>query len=127
MNKLNIAIIGASESHWESPTQKMIAQKVILRLLSNNDDTIISGHSPKDGVDIWVEDFANRLKMKTQIFPPETRDWQGYMKRNKQIAEACDILIDIEPEGRTHSGGMWTLEQAKILGKSTIKIEIGSC
>jgi len=54
------------------------------------------------------------------VFPKRLK---GYRSRNIQIAKACDVLYDIEPEGK-RSGGTWTLEYAKKLGKEVHKIEI---
>ena len=73
----------------------------------------------KGGVDTWVEIIAKELGIKTEIYAPEVNQWndlityqplgdgtsvkvkyKGYRSRNIQIAEACDVLYDIEP---THS------------------------
>jgi len=135
------------------------------------------------GVDSWVEIIAARYKLKKEIYPAEVNQWnnnsdkcpncnhvsylprwkevcednrpsRGYKSRNIQIAEACDILYDIEPAGKcrycngsgsrkryhnggygiitckycngdgSYSGGTWTLKYAKKLGKIVNKIII---
>ena len=75
------------------------------------------------GVDTWTEIIASRQEIKIEIYPAEVYQWEdkktnimdrelvdkypndfekqfvrlkGYKSRNIQIAEVCDILIDIE-------------------------------
>ena len=52
-----------------------------------------------------------------------TKRLKGYRSRNIQIAEACDILYNFEPEG-VRSGGRWTLGHANMLGKPVHQIFI---
>jgi hypothetical protein len=103
--------------------------------------TMVSGGCPKGGVDIWAEIIADELGIKKEIYRPEVNQWNDYMEtypcappnvrwlsgyksRNLQITKACDVLYCIDPKGRTRSGGRWTLEQAKKLGKETHLIEV---
>jgi len=107
--------------------------------------TLISGGCHRRGVDIWAEEIANKLGIKKEIYPAEVHQWEdkevfdkdwdcgatalvhhqrGYRSRNIEIAEACDILFDIEPKGRTHGGGIWTMDYAKKLGKEVYQIVI---
>ena len=67
------------------------------------------------GVDTWVEIICAKLGIKTEIYPAPAKQWddqifidnitrfeypkKGYRSRNIQIAEACDILYDLEPKG----------------------------
>lgn len=103
------------------------------------DIVMISGHCPLGGVDIWAEDIADELGIKKEIYPPEVYQWndkiskgsyvddvvelKGYRSRNIQIAEMCDILYCINPKG-IRSGGTWTMEYAKKLGKEVHLVEI---
>jgi len=64
------------------------------------------------GVDIWAEEIANKLGVKTEIYPAPAKQWKdieitvvqpetilkGYRSRNIQIAEACYILYCIVPK-----------------------------
>lgn len=75
---------------------------------------LVSGHCPKDGVDIRAEEIADELGIKKEIYPAEVNQWEdrtiygnlyptemqrqkGYKSRNIQIAEACDVLYCIVP------------------------------
>jgi len=135
---IKIAIVGADESKWTKEQKEKVKEiiRTILRIESgkltigeieidfNLDITLISGHCPKGGVDIWAEEIADELGIPKEIYAPkkESRCW--YRKRNMKIASACDILYCIEPKGRKISGGLWTLEYAKKLGKEVHFIEI---
>ena len=89
--------------------------------------TLVSGHCPKDGVDIWAEEMADENGIKKLIFTPEVNQWEnkvrsfngynpmgidrgevigyvhqtetliGYKSRNIKIAETCDVLYCIVP------------------------------
>lgn len=165
---MKIAIVGAQESKWTVEQKEKAREKIKEILLSylrrinpriskrfdercwtevefTNEIailTIISGHCPKGGVDIWVEEIADELGISKIIYKPEINSWKdqygisnqkyapkwktllmGYKSRNEQIARTCNILYDIEPKGK-RSGGTWTLEYAKGLGKEVHKIEI---
>lgn len=103
-------------------------------------DTICSGHSPYGGIDIWAEEAAGVLGLKTLIFAPKVRKWDapgGFRERNLQIAAASDVVVcivvkDFPPGYRwakerqdtcyhcldrnpphVKSGGCWTAWKAK--------------
>lgn len=122
---MKIAIVGADMLWWNAMTEKLAKELIELILKSNNAE-LVSGACSGGGIDIWAEQIADKLGIKKAIFPAEFDKWPSYKKRNIQIAEACDILFDIEPMHRKWSGGMWTLNYAKSLGKQVVKIEIDS-
>jgi hypothetical protein len=119
---MRIAIVGAEESKWSKEQQRKVKQTIkqilgsALELFKPDDVILVSGHCPKGGVDIWAEEIAKELGIKTEIYAPEVNQWEdekmiehgvgysqvykirkGYKSRNILIAEACDILYDIEP------------------------------
>jgi len=128
MCEIRVAIVGAEERKWDEK-RKAKAKEIIMRILlyykffSGCDVVLVSGRCPKGGVDIWAEEIADALGIKKLIFPPKKHSWYWYRKRNIQIAENCDILFDIEPEGK-RSGGTWTLNYARKLGKYVYLIEV---
>lgn len=79
--------------------------KSVLEPVKNQISLIISGGAK--GADTLAERFANENNIETLIFIP---DWSkgkraGY-ERNKQIVEACDIIItfwDGKSKGTQHS------------------------
>lgn len=140
---MNIGIVGSSRSRFTDVTMNkaiVLIKKIIDNPMAT---TIISGHCPADGVDIWAEDYAKLVDKPTKIFTPEQNCWDGeygYKARNIDIANNSDILhvitvkIDKHHEHNkamaycyhcntdTHvrSGGCWTGEYAKKLGKKVI-------
>ncbi len=101
---VKIAIVGAEENKWK-PEQKIQAKNIIRTLLTRHAfcetladepfaDTsreidwskivLVSGHCPKGGVDIWAENTAEELGIKTEIYAPEVFQW------NDEICEHCE-------------------------------------
>ena len=117
-----IAIVGAEKNYWNEKQESLI-KRIISRILIK-DSILISGGCPRGGVDIWAEQIADKNGIEKIIHEPKINIWEEFKSRNKKIAEDCDILFDIEPDGREHSGGMWTLNFAKRLGKEVVKIVI---
>ena len=100
--------------------------------------TMISGHSPMGGVDVWAEEEAVMCGAALDLKIPEVNQWNpegyGYRARNLDIAHESDvvhvIVVDEYPPdyaGRrfpicyhchdtTHvkSGGCWTGKHANI-------------
>lgn len=74
--------------------------------------TIVSGHSPGGGVDIWAEEEAKQGRMKCEIYPVD-KDLvkeKGFrfaaLARNWQIVKVCDALVafwDKDSTGTAHS------------------------
>lgn len=119
----------------------MQARELIAALLQRG-DTVVSGHSPMGGVDIWAEELAEKLGKKRDIKAPSRQSWGelgGYRDRNMAIAHSSDevnvIVVDKYPMGyggrkfshcyhcfdahgpHVKSGGCWTGNQAAKLGK----------
>lgn len=140
----NIAIVGADGRKWTENDPELV-KCIIRHILTKYDDPIlISGHCPLGGVDLWAEEVAKELEIPVVLFRPRRNAWRFYKERNVKIAEACDIIYDIEPprschhcrgEGKigdlicrfcggdgAYSGGTWTLNYAKTLGKEVWKI-----
>jgi len=130
-----VAIVGADRTFWKGKKMELASKNIITDILkmeaNGNPDNIvlISGGCPQGGVDIWAEQIAKRLNIKTEVYHPEVNQWSdengkcGFCSRNKQIAFACDVIYDIEPKGR-RGGGTWTLMYAKKIGKKGCLIEV---
>lgn len=154
MKMRKVAIVGSSESHW-TPERKVKAIQKIKEILiketpQKHDPTgydgtysdwaeimLISGGSPKGGIDIWAEIIADSLGVNKKIYKPEISQWydfnqemaggegwgrpeihkKGYMSRNMEIAKNCDVLYCIDPKHRQGGGGFWTFGYAKSIGK----------
>jgi hypothetical protein len=144
----HIGVIGHGQEKFTPETErkcKCEIEKVLREAMKVGDVTVVSGHSPKCGVDLWAEEIAKQLGLQTLIFKPEVEQWDprgahGYKFRNLQIAEASDevhvFLVTTYPPGfvgmrfsscyhcesSTHikSGACWTTLQAQKLGKKSV-------
>lgn len=161
-----VGIVGSSESHWTSKLKMKAVQdirklltfeaiKETEKILANTIESdeyrktlfysdalqfstiiLVSGASPKKGVDEFAEIAADSLGVKKEIYPADVNQWDdwdryegsgritkriGYKTRNIQIAKAIDVLYCIDPVTRKpdEGGGMWTLRYAKRLNKET--------
>ena len=112
--------------------------------------TLVSGHCPKGGVDIWAEEIADVLGIKKEIYPAEVNQWndkviidpksydehiitgafhviarmkklKGFRSRNIQIAEACDVLYCIVPRTLPQPSGNDFSEKLYKLLRPTFK------
>ena len=134
---MKVGIVGAEESKWTKEQKKIAKEKIldIIRwhqahivddeIIVDNDFALVSGHSPKGGVDIWVEEIAREMKVRMIIYPPKKFQWEpdGYKQRNILIAENSDTLYVFSPKG-VWNGGLWTANYAESLGKPVNRIEI---
>lgn len=158
-----VGIVGSSESHWTPKLKMKAIQdirklltfeaiKETEKILANTIESeeyrktlfysdalqfstivLVSGASPKKGVDEFAEIAADSLGVKKEIYPADVNQWKdkhiaessyplkGYKTRNIQIAKAIDVLYCIDPVTRKpdEGGGMWTLRYAKLLNKET--------
>lgn len=142
---MNIAIIGSEETKFNNET-RLKAIGVIGSLLNDLSDTLVSGHCPLGGIDIWAEDLARTRGLNLLIFAPKRNNWSapgGYRDRNIDIAHNCDQVHVIVPKwypdsykgskfrscyhcdkripailSHIKSGACWTAWLAKDLGKS---------
>lgn len=119
------------------------AREVIREILLGGATTMVSGHSPVGGIDIWAEETAQELGIELDLKIPEINQWDppggyGYKARNLDIARHSDvvhvILADVYPEeyrgrrwevcyhhrghdfdpyGHVKSGGCWTGRKAE--------------
>lgn len=144
-----IGIIGHAANKFNEET-KRIAENTIRGIIGcetskRGTPTIISGHSPMGGIDIWAEEIANEYGLPTEIKTPKQNSWDGeygFKARNIDIAKCSDIVhvivVDTYPanykgmkfEGCYHcakhpemkaphikSGACWTGWKAVAMGK----------
>lgn len=119
---LKVVIVGAEQKFWELRKESLVRFFITKVMKDFPEALYISGDCPKGGVDIWVREIAQSLNRNFKAYPPKKDTSYWYKKRNKQMAEEGDIIIDIEPKGH-RSGGTWTLNYAHKLGKRIIKME----
>lgn len=101
---MKIAVVGSRKyphkHHVKELLEKLVGKNV----------TIVSGRSPGGGVDVWAEQYADSFGMAKEIYPipadPREQFRERAMKRNWEIARACDCLVafwDGDSTGTTHA------------------------
>lgn len=119
---MKLAIVGSMESAWDDFALPRVAIATVCEIYEP--DILISGESPKGGVDIWTKEYAIYNDIPFIGFPPETFDWAGYRNRNLQIAQACDTLVAIRSYRSASYGSGWTADRAREFGKKVKVITI---
>jgi len=120
---LTIVIVGSEQKKW-SYHKESICRALIKEFMEEHPDELyISGECHRGGVDQWVKEIAHNLNKRYKGYPPKERKWYYYKKRNIKMAEIGDVVIDLEPFGFT-SGGTWTANYAKSIGKKAVTVEI---
>lgn len=139
---MKLAIVGHEEAKFTNELRAEAVKVIIDAIDEHKPKIVVSGGCPLGGIDIWAEKIATFCGIPTKIYRPRALHWNpthgyGYKARNLDIAENCDVLINIvvaeyppEYDGRRFdacyhcktddhikSGGCWTMKQAKRLGK----------
>jgi hypothetical protein len=137
---MKIGIVGSGDDKFTEEGKSRARVLIHLLCKATTTDTIVSGHSPVGGIDIWAEEIALSHNKKLDLKIPKQHTWNaqyGYKQRNLDIAKDSDevhvIVVDKYPEHYkgmrfklcyhcktdTHikSGGCWTGIQAQKLGK----------
>lgn len=120
--RIKIVIVGAEQKHWSYPKECMVRGFIAQLMINQPTAIFISGDCPKGGVDQWVREIAKFLNKTFISYPPKKNSWYWYRKRNIQMAQEGDYILDLEPLGHT-SGGTWTLNYGLSIGKKGEKVE----
>lgn len=143
-NKMKIGIIGHGADKFTEKSAKE-AKDLIHKIFREQREmpTLVSGHSPVGGIDIYAEEIAKNLTLSLDLKIPKQKQWDaeyGFKQRNLDIARSSDILhvilVDKYPKdykGRkfnkcyhcnssdhVKSGACWTAKEAKKLNKEVI-------
>lgn len=87
-----IGIVGHEAAKFDAEHEEA-ARFIIRHILREPGCTLVSGHCPLGGIDIWAEEEADALGREKLIFPPRTNNWEdGFKPRNLQIAHRSDIV-----------------------------------
>lgn len=132
--KTKIGIVGS-----RTYTNKRKVKDLIFEIKEKYGNTVevVSG-GQRDGADGYAKKFALMFGLNYVEFPPSHYSWNmhcirpakeynkpyyvsNYFKRNKQIAEYCDIIVAFITEGQVSKGTQNTIDYAK-KEKKLIKI-----
>lgn len=134
---MRVGIVGNGSDKFTELGEYYAKQRI--RSLLKPGDTVVSGHSPVGGIDIWAEEIGAEIGCDLDIKEPRQHSWHGeygYRARNLDIARSSDvvhvILADAYPDGYTgrvfklcyhckkddhvKSGGCWTGIKAQEAG-----------
>lgn len=107
-------------------------QEAVRRLVSHTYDE--AHHGDCVGSDEMFHDIATDAGIRTVIHPPSLsglRAWcegdevlaaKPYLDRNRDIVDACDLLVatPAEPEEQSRGGTWYTIRYARTLGKPVV-------
>ena len=145
-----LGFVGSEKKHWllrQEKKARNFMRSLLLRYIQRYKlgielapPIVCSGHCEEGGIDIWAEEIADELGLETKIFPAKGKGWKFYRRRNLKIIKASSRIFDIEPEvpqtypkaeldeisGRwfRHSGGTWTVNEARKKGMPIINTQI---
>lgn len=93
---MKIGIVGNAADKFSVKTAR-VAREAIREIIAEYAPShIVSGHCHLGGVDIWAEEIAREMGVKTIIHEPAVHNWTyGYMPRNILIAHDSDIVVCI--------------------------------
>jgi len=74
---VKLGIVGSAADKFTVETELAARVEIDNAIRHYGATTIISGRCLMGGVDIWAEEAAERLKIKTQIYPPAIHSWSG--------------------------------------------------
>jgi hypothetical protein len=131
---MKIGIVGHGKNKFTKHAEQTAKNTIRNILLAHSSPTLISGHSPVGGIDIWAEEIAIELGIKMDIKTPRQKSWEGeygYKARNLDIAQSSDeihvILVDEYP--KNYKGIRFTIcyHCAKHPGKVKSHVKSGGC
>jgi hypothetical protein len=117
-------VVGTRLEGFKGMSQTQVDKLVAKQLKATGPHkAIVSGESPKGGVDTSAKRYAIANKIDFRPRPPKTNTREGYFARNKQIVDDSDQILAIQ---RNKSAGTQnTINQARKAGVPT-RVETGS-
>tara|TARA_Y100000310_G_C20454462_1_gene702381 strand:- start:395 stop:826 length:432 start_codon:yes stop_codon:yes gene_type:complete len=124
-----IGIVGSSTAEKPEANQDNIAKSVhsILMLYDKSDTCIVSGGG--EGVDTIAITVAKQKGFSTLEYPPTSKNWEEYKKRNLQIANKCEKIYSIALALGTSKGWRKNVKcyHCKNAGKDTNHEKTAGC
>ncbi len=127
---MKLAVVGTSKKF--SVKEDILMRNRIAGILdgyTRDDVLVISGGA--EGVDTLGIEIAKKLGFRTKEYLPEKQEWKYFKIRNQEIAEQCDGIFcftvstkesncyhhRLKEKPHLKTGGCWTLEKAREMGK----------
>lgn len=93
---MRVGIVGHEQAKFTPATERAARALLSEALDILGPTTILSGHCPLGGVDIWAEEIAAERGVPMIVHAPKTLTWSGpfgYKARNLAIARGSDLVI----------------------------------
>jgi len=129
-------IVGSEAAKFTPETEARA--RAAIRALLKPGDMVVSGSCHLGGIDTWAIEEGRKLHLECWEHPPKVRSWDyGYKPRNMLIAQDCTEAVCItvkalpphytgmrfplcyhcKTNAHVKSGGCWTVNYARSLGK----------
>src|SRR5438105_15178507 len=93
---VNVGIVGNGENKFSMIGRARAYNAIRTVLQATRATTVVSGHSPLGGVDLWAEEIGQALGLALNIKAPKDLSWggeYGYKARNLDIARSSDLVV----------------------------------
>ena len=93
---MKLGVVGHAAEKFTPRTEALARAAIRAACYQHGADTVVSGHSPMGGVDIWAEEVAAELGLATIIHAPKVNRWDapgGFKDRNLAIARDSDLVL----------------------------------
>jgi len=128
---MKLAVVGTSKNFSEYETIQMRNRIIDILDKYPRDGSVFVISGGAKGVDTLGIEIAKKLGFRTKEYLPEKEEWKYYKIRNQKIADECDAIFCFTLQKKNNScyhhklqekphlktGGCWTLEKAREMGK----------
>jgi hypothetical protein len=93
---VKLGVVGPEQAKFTSATEALARAAIVAGVERHGADTLVSGHCPLGGVDIFAEEIAAELGLRMVVHAPRTLSWGGpggYKARNLAIARDSDLVL----------------------------------
>lgn len=93
---MRLGVVGHEQAKFTSHTEALARSAIVEVIERLGAHTLISGHCPLGGVDIFAEEIATLHGLKMEVYAPKVNQWSGpggYQARNMLIARNSDIVL----------------------------------
>ncbi len=98
---MKLGVVGPEQAKFTSATEALARAAIVDAVRRHGADTLVSGHCPLGGVDIFAEEIAAQLGLRMIVHAPRTLSWSGlggYKARNLAIARTSDLVLMVALE-----------------------------
>ena len=129
--RMKLAVVGTSKKF--SMKEEILMRNSIVDILDKypRDGSVFVISGGAKGVDTLGIEIAKKLGFRTKEYLPDKQEWKYYKIRNQKIADECDAIFcftistkesrcyhhKLQEKPHLTTGGCWTLEKARDMGK----------